>query len=123
MSYEVVHYNDAVQAELSRYSDRMTGFQRAEYSVLFSLNLLNATQNLIFAVGVLLVSLLSAYHVSVDVERVSMFVMLSAYLAQLQAPLGFFGSFYTQIQNNLIDAERMLNLVRRPPWGNLNSPL
>ena len=111
MSYEVVHYNDALGAELERYSDRISGFQRAEYSVLFSLNLLNATQNIIFATGILLVSLLSAYHVSIDAQKVAVFVTLTAYLAQLQAPLSFFGSFYTQIQNNLIDAERMLMLV------------
>ncbi|KAF2106362.1 P-loop containing nucleoside triphosphate hydrolase protein [Lophiotrema nucula] len=115
MSYEVVHYNDALDAELGRYSDRISGFQRAEYSVLFSLNLLNAVQNIIFAAGICLVSLLSAYHVSIDAQKVAVFVTLTAYLAQLQAPLSFFGSFYTQIQNNLIDAERMLMLYNEEP--------
>ena len=111
IAYEIVHYNDAVGAERSRFTSRITGFQASEYAVLVSLNLLNATQNLIFTFGVFLVSLLSAYHVSIDIEKVEMFVILLAYLTQLQAPLSFFGSFYTQIQNNLIDAERMLKLV------------
>ncbi|KAJ4357163.1 uncharacterized protein N0V89_001738 [Didymosphaeria variabile] len=39
-----------------------------------------------------------------------MFVSILAYFTQLQAPLQFFGSFYNQVQNNLIDAERMLAL-------------
>ncbi|GMG07374.1 unnamed protein product [Aspergillus oryzae] len=43
-------------------------------------------------------------------QQVAMFVTLLTYLAQLQAPLNFFGSFYTQVQNNLVDAERMLAL-------------
>ena len=40
-----------------------------------------------------------------------MFVSLLAYISQLQAPLAVFGSFYNQVQNNLVDAERMLALV------------
>lgn len=111
MSYEVVHYNSALEAEQSRFASRVDKFQIAEFSVLFSLNMLNAAQNLIFTLGVAMVSLLSAYHISIGAEDVALFVSLIAYLAQLQAPLGFFGSFYTQIQNNLIDAERMLALV------------
>lgn len=111
MSYEVVHYNGALQAEKSRFANRMEGFQKSEMSVLVSLNLLNAAQNMIFTLGVVMVSFLSAWRISIGAEAVAMFVSLLAYLAQLQAPLGFFGSFYTQIQNNLIDAERMLSLV------------
>ncbi|KAL6834305.1 putative transport protein [Trichoderma sp. SZMC 28015] len=115
MSYEVVHYNSALEAEQSRFASRVDKFQIAEFSVLFSLNMLNAAQNLIFTLGVAMVSLLSAYHISIGAEDVALFVSLIAYLAQLQAPLGFFGSFYTQIQNNLIDAERMLALFEEQP--------
>lgn len=111
MSYEVVHYNGSLEAEQSRFSSRVASFQNAEFSVLVSLNLLNAVQNLIFTLGVATVSFLSAYYISIGTEDIALFVSLIAYLAQLQAPLGFFGSFYTQIQNNLIDAERMLALV------------
>lgn len=111
MSYEVVHYNDALQAEQSRFGSRVTAFQKVEFSVLVSPNMLDAVQNIIFTLGVVMVSFLSAYHTSVGVEEVAIFVSQLAYLAQLQAPLSFFGSFYTQIQNNLIDAERMLSLV------------
>ncbi|UKZ72373.1 hypothetical protein TrVFT333_000002 [Trichoderma virens FT-333] len=77
--------------------------------------MLNAVQNLIFTLGVAVVSLLSAYNISSGAEDVALSVSLIAYLAQLQAPLGFFGSFYTQIQNNLIDAERMLASFEEKP--------
>jgi ABC-type transport system involved in Fe-S cluster assembly fused permease/ATPase subunit len=117
MAYDVVHYNSALDQEQRRLSDRVTAFQGAEFGVLVSLNLLNTVQNLIFTLGVALVSFLSAYNISIGVEKVPLFVSLVAYLAQLQAPLGFFGSFYTQIQNNLIDAERMLALVSVPCWN------
>ncbi|KAK8044767.1 ABC transporter [Apiospora rasikravindrae] len=115
LSYETVHQNDAVPTELGRYSRLITHFQEAEYRVFFSLNLLNGVQNSIFTMGTLLACYLNAYQISIDLHHVSMFVTLITYLAQLQAPLNFFGSFYTQVQNNLVDAERMLELVEEKP--------
>lgn len=115
MSYETVHYNCASSAEVIRFQTLVKTFQKAEFSVLFSLNALNITQNLIFTFGILLVVLLSSYQISVGIHKVAMFVSLLAYFAQLQAPLAFFGSFYNQVQNNLVDAERMLDLVSTLP--------
>ena len=103
--------------EVSRFERLIQIFQEAEYNVFLSLNLLNAVQNGVFTLGVLLVCYLNAYQISVNTESVSKFVILLTYLAQLQAPLNFFGSFYTQVQNNLVDAERMLDLVCTPARG------
>jgi ABC-type transport system involved in Fe-S cluster assembly fused permease/ATPase subunit len=111
MAYETVHYNGAFSLEISKFRRLAKAFQQAEYSVLFSLNALNVTQNSIFILGVVLVCGLSAYQISVGLIQVPDFVTLITYLAQLQAPLAFFGSFYNQVQNNLVDAERMLELV------------
>ncbi|KAI0401583.1 P-loop containing nucleoside triphosphate hydrolase protein [Xylaria palmicola] len=110
LSYETVHHSGAVPMEISRYEGLISHFQKAEYHVFFSLNVLNAVQNGVFTLGTLLVCYLNAYQISVDLQKVAMFVTLITYLAQLQAPLSFFGSFYTQVQNNLVDAERMLEL-------------
>ncbi|KAI4908876.1 hypothetical protein J4E90_008613 [Alternaria incomplexa] len=111
MSYETVHHNSALPLELSKFQRLVKYFQEAEYSVFFSLNALNAVQNFIFVVGVLLTCLLAAFQISEGIYKVAMFVTILTYLAQLQAPLNFFGSFYTQVQNNMVDAERMLALV------------
>ncbi|KAI3326353.1 P-loop containing nucleoside triphosphate hydrolase protein [Xylariaceae sp. AK1471] len=110
LSYETVHHSGAVPMEISRYESLIAYFQKAEYHVFFSLNVLNAVQNGVFTLGTLLVCYLNAYQISVNLQEVAMFVTLITYLAQLQAPLSFFGSFYTQVQNNLVDAERMLEL-------------
>ncbi|KAF2264633.1 ABC heavy metal transporter [Lojkania enalia] len=115
LSYETVHHNNAVPTEVERFGDHVTAFQKAEFSVLFSLNALNITQNMILTLGVLLVVLLSAFQISVGAHTVAMFVSILAYFTQLQAPLQFFGSFYNQVQNNLIDAERMLDLFKLKP--------
>ena len=111
MSYETVHHNDALSLEADRFSDHVRSYQTAEYSVLLSLNILNITQNAILTLGVLLVILLAAFEISSSALTVATFVSILAYVTQLQAPLQFFGSFYNQVQNNLIDAERMLSLV------------
>ncbi|KAF3058035.1 Heavy metal tolerance protein [Daldinia childiae] len=113
--YETVHYSSALPTEISRFGKLISSFQKAEYNVFFSLNLLNAVQNGVFTVGVALVCYLNAYQISMDMQPVAMFVTLLTYMAQLQAPLNFFGSFYTQVQNNLVDAERMLNLFKEEP--------
>lgn len=115
LSYETVHHSGAVTMEMSKYERLISHFQKAEYSVFFSLNLLNSVQNGVFTLGTLLVCYLNAYQISVELQSVSMFVTLLTYLAQLQAPLNFFGSFYTQVQNNLVDAERMLELFEEKP--------
>ncbi|KAI0445794.1 P-loop containing nucleoside triphosphate hydrolase protein [Xylaria telfairii] len=115
LSYETVHHSGAVPMEISRYEGLISYFQKAEYHVLFSLNVLNAVQNGVFTLGTLLVCYLNAYQISVDLQKVAMFVTLITYLAQLQAPLSFFGSFYTQVQNNLVDAERMFELFDEKP--------
>jgi ATP-binding cassette, subfamily B, vacuolar membrane transporter HMT1/ACLQ len=112
MSYETVHHNGAITTEGDRFGRQVQTYQTAEFAVLFSLNALNITQNLILTIGVLLVVLLSSYQISVGMHDIAMFVSVLAYFTQLQAPLQFFGSFYNQVQNSLIDAERMLDLVR-----------
>jgi ABC-type transport system involved in Fe-S cluster assembly fused permease/ATPase subunit len=109
-----VHYGGAIRSEISRYEGLMSPYHKAEYWALFSLNLLNAVQNGVFTLGTLLLCYLNAYQISVDLQQVPMFVTLLAYLAQLQAPLNYFGSFCTQIRNNLVDAERILEIVSPP---------
>lgn len=112
MSYETVHYNGAIPLEMDKFGRHVTAYQHSEFLVLFSLNFLNITQNMVLTLGVLLVTLISALEISVGIHSVAMFVGILGYFTQLQAPLQFFGSFYNQVQTNLIEAERMLNLVR-----------
>ncbi|KAF2276637.1 uncharacterized protein EI97DRAFT_432879 [Westerdykella ornata] len=115
MSYETVHHNGAVPVETDRFGDHVDAYQKAEFRVLFSLNLLNITQNLVLTLGIFLVILISALQISVGLQTVAMFVSILGYFTQLQAPLQFFGSFYSQVQNNLVDAERMLDLFKEKP--------
>ncbi|KAL1604777.1 hypothetical protein SLS60_004317 [Paraconiothyrium brasiliense] len=115
MSYETVHHNDAVPVEVDRFGNHVAAYQKSEFLVLFSLNFLNITQNMVLTLGVLLVTLISALEISVGMHSVAMFVGILGYFTQLQAPLQFFGSFYNQVQTNLVEAERMLDLFKEKP--------
>lgn len=114
MAYETVQHNCAVVPETARFKGHVIIYQQAERLVQWSLNGLNLTQSSIFSLGTFLLVAVSAYKISIGTQTVSEFVSLIVYFTQLQAPLNFFGTYYTMLQNNLIEAERMLDLVSLP---------
>lgn len=111
MAYETVQHNCAVERETNRFESQVKTYQGAERLVMWSLNALNVTQSSIFSLGTAMLVAVSAYKISIGKQSVSDFVSLIVYFSQLQAPLNFFGTYYTMLQNNLIEAERMLDLV------------
>lgn len=92
MAYETVQYNCAVAAETGKFRDQVTIYQKAERLVLLSLNMLNVTQSSIFTLGTAMIVCVSAYKISIGQQSVAEFVTLITFFAQLQAPLGFFGT-------------------------------
>ncbi|KAI9371655.1 hypothetical protein BJX61DRAFT_16878 [Aspergillus egyptiacus] len=115
VSYETVKYFNAEDYEFGRYRGAVADFQRAEYHALFSLTLMNTSQNTIFMLGLLIACFIAAYQVSLGQRDVGQFVSLLTYMAQLQSPLNFFGTFYRSIQSALINSERLLELFREQP--------
>ena len=92
MAYETVQHNCAVKAETERFRSQVSVYQGAERLVQLSLNFLNVTQSSVFTLGTALIVIVSAYKISIGQQRVADFVTLITYFAQLQAPLGFFGT-------------------------------
>ena len=84
IAYETVKYFNAETYEFGRYRDAVLAYQKAEYYVMFSLNVLNVTQNLMFTSGLVVACYLSAYQVTTGVTKVGDFVILLTYMAQLQ---------------------------------------
>ena len=115
VSYETVKYFNAEQYEYDRYRSAVRDFQTAEYKVLLSLNIMNVSQNLVFTLGLLITCFLAAYQVTTGQQKVGRFVALLFYMAQLQSPLNFFGTFYRSIQSAMINSERMLELFKEQP--------
>ncbi|KAK4964031.1 ATP-binding cassette-type vacuolar membrane transporter Hmt1, partial [Elasticomyces elasticus] len=115
VSYETVKYFNAEAYEFDRYREAVNKYQRAEYKVLFSLNLMNVTQNMVFMLGLMIACFIAAYQVTTQQRKVGKFVALLTYMAQLQSPLNFFGTFYRMIQSSMINSERMLELFKEKP--------
>jgi len=115
VSYETVKYFNAEGYEFDRYRNAVGDYQRAEYKVLISLNIMNVTQNLVFTLGLLVTCFIAAYQVTNGQRKVGQFVALLTYMAQLQGPLNFFGTFYRSIQSAMINSERMLELFKERP--------
>jgi ABC-type transport system involved in Fe-S cluster assembly fused permease/ATPase subunit len=115
VSYETVKYFNAELYEFNRYRNAVRDYQGAEYHVLFSLTLMNTCQNTVFMIGLLITCFIAAYQVSAGERKVGQFVSLLTYMAQLQGPLNFFGTFYRSIQSALINSERLLELFREKP--------
>ncbi|KAL8972456.1 MAG: hypothetical protein Q9183_000543 [Haloplaca sp. 2 TL-2023] len=115
MSYETVKYFNAEDYEFNRYRDAVKDYQKAEYKVLLSLNIMNVSQNLVFMLGLLVTCFIAAYQVTTGQLKVGKFVALLTYMAQLQGPLNFFGTFYRSIQSAMINAERLLELFKEKP--------
>lgn len=114
-SYETVKYFNAEDYEFRRYRSAVTAFQKMEYQVNISLNILNISQNMVFMTGLLITSFIAAYQVTTGVRNVGDFVSLMTYMAQLQQPLNFFGSFYRGVQSAMISGERLLELFKEQP--------
>lgn len=114
-SYETVKYFNAEDYEFNRYRKAVSAFQKMEYKVVVSLNVLNISQNMVFMTGLLATSMLSAYQVTIGKRKVGDFVVLLTYMAQLQQPLNFFGTFYRSVQSAMISGERLLELFKERP--------
>jgi ABC-type transport system involved in Fe-S cluster assembly fused permease/ATPase subunit len=114
-SYETVKYFNAEDYEFERYRKAVSAFQRMEYKVTISLNMLNISQNMVFMTGLLVTSFIAAYQVTTGQRAVGDFVSLLAYMGQLQQPLNFFGSFYRSVQSAMISGERLLELFKEQP--------
>ncbi len=120
-AYETVKYFCAENYEFNRYRQCITDYQKAEYEVQLSMNIMNTSQMLIFMMGLMVCCFIAAYQVTIGTIKVGKFVSLLTYMSQLQAPLNYFGQFYRVIQSQMINAERLLELFRERPTV-VNSP-
>jgi ATP-binding cassette, subfamily B, vacuolar membrane transporter HMT1/ACLQ len=114
-SWDTVKYFNAEDYEFGRYRASIKVMQKFEYWVQVTLAYMNTVQGALFMLALLTACFIEAFQVATGQATVGHFVILITYMAQLQAPLNFFGTFYRTIQNNLINAERMLELFKEQP--------
>ena len=84
VSYETVKYFNAETYEFDRYKGAVKKYQDAEYKVLYSLQIMNVTQNMVFMVGLMITCFIAAHQVATKQIKVGHFMTLLTYMSQLQ---------------------------------------
>jgi ATP-binding cassette subfamily B protein len=111
LNYETVKYFGNEAHEARRYDASLTRYENAYVRSETTLNMLNAGQAAIIALGLTLVMLLAARGVTGGGMTVGDFVLVNTYLIQLYMPLNILGFAYREIRQGLTDTEAMFALL------------
>ncbi|CDU22713.1 related to ATM1-Mitochondrial inner membrane ABC transporter involved in the maturation of cytosolic iron-sulfur (Fe/S) cluster-containing proteins [Sporisorium scitamineum] len=111
MNWETVkcYSNEGYEAE--RFRAALQEYQKAEFKVIGSLNMLNMVQNLILSFGTLFAIMLVAGSVVRGETTSSEFVVFVTYLQQVYQPLSMLGTLYRVVQQNLVDTDKLMTLL------------
>lgn len=115
LNYETVKYFNAEQHEARRFGKAMDQFARASERAQTSLSFLNTGQAALIAIGLAAVMALAAY--SIDQGRMTLgeLVMVNGFLTQLYVPLNLLGTVYREINQAVVDMEKMFDVLNVPP--------
>jgi ATP-binding cassette, subfamily B, heavy metal transporter len=111
LNFETVKYFGNEGHEVSRYDGAMSKYEKASITTWVSLAVLNSGQAVIYAIGMTIVMVMTAYGVSAGTNTLGDFVMINALLIQLYMPLNFIGSSYREIKQGLIDVDGMFKVL------------
>ena len=111
LNYETVKYFGNEMHEAHRYEESLTRYERAYVRSETTLNMLNAGQALIMAVGLTVTMLLAGSGIAAGTMTVGDLVMVNSYLIQLYLPLNILGFAYREIKQGLTDMEQMFTCL------------
>jgi ATP-binding cassette subfamily B protein len=114
LNYETVKYFGNEGHEARRYNESLTRYERAYVTSETTLNMLNAGQAIIMAVGLTVTMLLAGSGIAAGTMTVGDLVMVNTYLIQLYLPLNILGFAYREIKQGLTDMEQMFALLEVP---------
>lgn len=113
LNFETVKYFGNEDYEARRYDEALATSQRTAVRSQQSLNLLNAGQQTIIAIGLTLILWRAALGVVEGRMSIGDLVLVNAFMIQLYIPLNFLGVIYREIKQSLADMERMFALLER----------
>ncbi|MEN9498716.1 MAG: hypothetical protein RIS83_535, partial [Pseudomonadota bacterium] len=114
LNYETVKYFGNEAHEARRYDESLTRYETAYVRSETTLNMLNAGQAFIMAVGLTVTMLLAGRGIAEGSMSVGDLVMVNSYLIQLYLPLNVLGFAYREIKQGLADMEQMFTLLDVP---------
>ncbi|MFN8948702.1 MAG: ABCB family ABC transporter ATP-binding protein/permease [Alphaproteobacteria bacterium] len=115
LNYETVKYFNNEGHEASRYDQAMLQYADASEKSQMSLSFLNAGQAAIITIGLVGVMCLAAYHISIGQMTIGGLVVVNGFLTQLYVPLNLLGTVYREINQSLIDMEKMFDVLHVAP--------
>lgn len=110
-NWESVKYFTAEQRESLRFREAIVSYQEVEKRWQVNYQLVYLVQAFLLTLGLLSGSILIAYRVLIGTSDAAEFVVFLQYYQQLAAPLNTLGYLYRMLNQNSLDAEKMLNLL------------
>jgi ABC-type transport system involved in Fe-S cluster assembly fused permease/ATPase subunit len=113
LNFETVKYFNNEEFEAQRYDHNLERYRRASVKSQTTLSLLNAGQQFIIAVGLVIMLWRATLGVTEGRMTLGDLVMVNAFMIQLYIPLNFLGVIYREIKQSLTDLEKMFGLLER----------
>ena len=113
LNYETVKYFNNEAFEARRYDEALEKLRRARIKSQTTLSMLNAGQQLVIAVALVLMLWRATQGVASGEMTLGDLVMVNAFMIQLYIPLGFLGVLYREIKQSLTDLDKMFVLLEK----------
>jgi ATP-binding cassette subfamily B protein len=113
LNYETVKYFNNEPFEAKRYDESLERLRKATLKSQTTLSILNTGQQLIIAIGLVLMLWRATQGVVDGSMTLGDLVMINAFMIQLYIPLNFLGVLYREIKQSLTDLDKMFRLLER----------
>lgn len=113
LNYETVKYFNNEAFEARRYDESLQKLRKARLLSQSTLSMLNAGQQLVIAVALVLMLWRATQGVASGQLTLGDLVMINAFMIQLYIPLGFLGVLYREIKQSLTDLDKMFVLLEK----------
>jgi ABC-type transport system involved in Fe-S cluster assembly fused permease/ATPase subunit len=113
LNYETVKYFNNELFETRRYDEALQKLRRVRIKSQNTLSMLNAGQQLVIAVALVLMLWRATQGVVSGELTLGDLVMVNAFMIQLYIPLGFLGVLYREIKQGLTDLDKMFVLLEK----------
>jgi ATP-binding cassette subfamily B protein len=111
LNYETVKYFCREQLEFSQYKKYLEDFCETSINSQKAASVISIGQQIIVSVGLTLVIWLTAIGIANHTMSIGDMVLINSLMLQVYIPLAYFGNFYKQIKQSLIDIEQLFLLL------------
>lgn len=113
LNYETVKYFNNEGFEAKRYDESLEKLRRSRLKSQTTLSMLNTGQQLIIAIGLVVMLWRATQGVVAGRMTLGDLVMINAFMIQLYIPLNFLGVLYREIKQSLTDLDKMFTLMEK----------